>query len=381
MEHNNSKLGFVGISLLIAVAATSLLAAISTAYRVRELENERLGATTFTTQLTDTINTFRLQVNSSTANLNAELATVSTTARGVSSTIDLNFSPTIVAKGGTGTTTVPTDGQMFGAFGTTPMWKNIVGVGVTVSSTASSTVFTTQGVNLADDYAWTGLHTFTQLRSNSSTLATTTQNGPTTINGTLTSNASTTHNGTSTFRGNTYSYSSIFPSGLIESTSTDVTANANATTTIFTVTIPANILATPGHIVEFVLELTGVANSATETSTLTLTYGGTVLKRITWDDAGGVAFVPGRIYGQIVSTSGAGQETSMWFVPVGGTTAAANAQAARTFWVDDGSESEGFGTATTVSATSSQTLQLQVKLGQSVSQQHVYRNWFIRKIQ
>lgn len=98
-----------GFLPILAVIAVAVVAVVSSAFYVRYEVNKieqaniqanleaRLGATVYITQLTDTINTLRLQVNSSTANLNTQLTT------GIESGF---ISGTIaIAKGGTNLTT------------------------------------------------------------------------------------------------------------------------------------------------------------------------------------------------------------------------------------------------------------------------------------
>lgn len=118
------------------------------------------GATIATTSLTDTLGTFRTNVNTSLENLNTQLNTVSSTVSGFGSIVAYN-SPLPVANGGTSLSTGPSDSTQFlGANGTTPAWKSLVGVGITVSTTTTSTILTSQNIDTSQNFTWTGGHTF-----------------------------------------------------------------------------------------------------------------------------------------------------------------------------------------------------------------------------
>ena len=66
-----NRKGFIETAILMGIAALITVGLL--AYTNYKVEQKNLGATVFTTQLSDTMNTFREQVNSSTANLNAQL--------------------------------------------------------------------------------------------------------------------------------------------------------------------------------------------------------------------------------------------------------------------------------------------------------------------
>lgn len=178
--------GFVGIFVLAGAAIISLLvSAAFVRYETNKTaEEQKLGATVYTTQLTDTINTFRQQVNSSTANLNTELSAVSSTILSYGTIVSQN-SPLPTAAGGTATTTAPSNAQFLSANGTSPAWKTlIVGAGLNSTTTATTTQIGTTGFDNTADISFTGNNSF----SNTST-----------FNGVVIFNATTTFNTTTTF--------------------------------------------------------------------------------------------------------------------------------------------------------------------------------------
>jgi len=178
------------ISLILVGIMSILVVGVITWYAKNEIDSsQKLGATTYDTQLTDTLNTFRTNVNSSLDNLNTELESVSGTV--ITNSALLTDLP--VAHGGTGTTTVPINMQYLMSSGTTPTWKNLVGgAGITISSTISSTILNTQGFDPTQNFAFTG---------NNTHAGTETFNGTTTVNGAFSSTASSSFSATTTFSG------------------------------------------------------------------------------------------------------------------------------------------------------------------------------------
>lgn len=140
MDKHHKKLGSVSIFALLALAVS--VGVLVYASR----KQETLGATILSTQLTDTIGTFRTNVNTSLDNLNNQLG-------GVSSTLDqrgilYNFA------------TSPSDGQFFSASGSTPTWKTLIGSAITITNSPTSTTFTIPGSptvsNTTGTFSYTG---------------------------------------------------------------------------------------------------------------------------------------------------------------------------------------------------------------------------------
>lgn len=189
------KKGFINILLAIGIVGAFALGAF--AYHKAQLaEDVKLGAQVYTTQLSDTLGTFRNQVNSSTANLNTELENVSSTVINLSST--LNLVP--VANGGTGITTTPSNAQFLSASGTSPAWKTLsFGAGLNTTTTATSVQINTTGLDPTANYAWSGTNTYstgTQTFKVTTTFQSSTIfTGPLTASNTATFNASATFNG------------------------------------------------------------------------------------------------------------------------------------------------------------------------------------------
>lgn len=180
MQQNRK--GFAQFIVLFALAAISIGAALYANYKLSQ--SPKFGATVYTTQLSDTINTFRQEVNSATANLNAQLVSVSTTVSGLGTLSAVN-SPTPVANGGTGMSTAPTNAQFLAASGTTPTWKTLVASsGITLVNTPTSTIISTPGFDNTANIAFTGNNTHAGTETfNSSTVfnATTTLPATTTL--------------------------------------------------------------------------------------------------------------------------------------------------------------------------------------------------------
>lgn len=157
----SNRKGFVDYILAALFAVIAVGAGVLyTRYEIAKQEQQpTFGAQVYTTQLSDTINTFRNEVNSSTANLNTELEQVSSTVLALGNLSTLN-SPLPVANGGTGTTTVPTDSQIMSASGGTPTWKVLVaGSGITIATSTTSTTLSTPGFNPAGNFSFTGNNT------------------------------------------------------------------------------------------------------------------------------------------------------------------------------------------------------------------------------
>ena len=165
----------------------------------------RLGVTIATTSQSDTIGTFRTNVNTSLENIKTDLESVSST-QGTYGTIVTEDTPLRIVKGGTELSTYPSDSQLLSANGTSTAWKTLTSDGsITIATTTTSTQISTAGVNTADNFNWTGVHTFS---AGVTSTATTTLTGTTTISGITTLSGNTISiNGTTTFSGATTTFS------------------------------------------------------------------------------------------------------------------------------------------------------------------------------
>lgn len=180
MKQNRNGIGqiflLLGIAVMIGIGAF--------AYQQEKINEQtkaaqgaKLGAVVYTTQLSDTLGTFRNQVNSSTANLNTEVEAVSTTIHGYGNIVT-ESEPLRVAAGGTNTSTYPTVNQILSAetttlfppFNVTPKWKTLIfGGGIISTTTATSISINTTGVDATANYSWTGTHAFNASTSFNST--------------------------------------------------------------------------------------------------------------------------------------------------------------------------------------------------------------------
>ena len=164
------------------------MAVVGSAFFARQevekaIEQQANFGSVIQTQLTDTIGTFRTNVNSSLTNLAANLATVTSTVNAYGN-ITAENTPLAVNKGGTGTTTTPLDSQYLMASGTTPTWKTLVASsGITIVYTATTTQFSTPGFDNTANISFTGNNTFS---GSSSFNASTTFNNNTIFNGNIT---------------------------------------------------------------------------------------------------------------------------------------------------------------------------------------------------
>src|SRR3990167_10601747 len=132
----HSQKGFIGLG--IALAITAAISFVSSVWYIKSEQQkvESYLGTVISTALTDTIGTFRTNVNTSLTNLQNELGSVSTTIA-TYGTIATENTPLVMNKGGTSTTTVPSaNTQFLGSQGTAWAVKTFIdGSGVTVSST------------------------------------------------------------------------------------------------------------------------------------------------------------------------------------------------------------------------------------------------------
>lgn len=132
---NPKSRGFVNL-ILLGVVALLLGAGI---YVTQRYEGQQNFGASLQTQLTDTIGTFRTNVNTSLSTLDASVASITSTQATYGTIITQN-SPLPQSAGGLGTSTLPSNGQFVGASGTTATWKTLVGSGVTITQTPTSTI-------------------------------------------------------------------------------------------------------------------------------------------------------------------------------------------------------------------------------------------------
>ena len=196
-----------------------------------------LLGTVSTTQLTDTINTFRTNVNGDLFNLNADLRYTTTTDPGHKHTTSTTTGVFSGTNGGIGTTTLPSDAQYFGANGTVPTWKAFIGTGaITITPTTTSTIINSTAFSTSTAYNWSSLQTFqggvtstaaTTLSGNNTFSGTTTISAPLTISGNVTVGNGVTGLGTRLY-----------------SSSTNVVITDGTETNLFSFTLSSSTLST-----------------------------------------------------------------------------------------------------------------------------------------
>lgn len=244
--------GFAEIVVLIAFGVIAVASLLYAAHESQMSKQATFGATVYTTQLSDTIGTFRTQVNSSTANLNTELVAVSTTIHAYGTIVSQN-TPLGVSVGGTGTTTVPAANQYLESDGTRFQLKTIVASsGIAVTRTATATLISTLGFDATLNIGFTGNNTFAGSSTfNGITIiaATTTINGITTVNQLMTFNSfpvAATTTPTSSLQLAPKGYVDSISPLFIISTSTTATYNSSTAvgliTSTFTLSNPGRVL-------------------------------------------------------------------------------------------------------------------------------------------
>lgn len=175
------KKGFASLELVVGLGILLTLVFLFIGYKFRNT-GPSLGAVVYTTQLSDTLGTFRNQVNSSTANLNTQLVAVSSSV----STLNTLTNLLPIANGGTNTTTIPANNVFMMGNGTGYAFRTLSSsTGITLTYTATTTIIGTAGFDSTANIAFTGNNTF----ANSST-----------FNGLVNLNATTTVTGATTFK-------------------------------------------------------------------------------------------------------------------------------------------------------------------------------------
>jgi hypothetical protein len=219
--------GFVSALILaiIAIAITGIL--LYTAPR----ESNNLAAS-IQTQLTDTIGTFRTNVNTSLTTLDAAVAAVTSTIATYGNIVTQN-TPLGTAVGGTGTTTLPSANQIMSANGSNPAWKTFsVGAGLNVTNTASGIQVGTVGFDNTANISFTGNNTFS---------GTSGFTGTSTFSGQDVHSVTSTFNGPAVFNGGTQGIETILSaSGAVVST-----YSSTATTTLVSVTVNSSTIQNP----------------------------------------------------------------------------------------------------------------------------------------
>mgnify|MGYP001600951047 CR=1 FL=1 len=271
MPHATKK-GSIEIAMIatmvVSIAGFSL--ALWTKNKVENSISNKLGAVT---ALSDTINTFRTNVNSTDETLRSTTSTDPGHLHTTSSITGIDYIHP-VAQGGIGTSTNPSDGQFLSASDTIPTWKTFVGSGVTIAHSPTSTSFTTVGLDTSLNYSWTGTHTFS---------ATTTQASSTFIGGVLNVSSTATFQATTTFNGRTVG---LLANNLIAATTTAVSnPNTTATTTLLTVAIPANTIGKNNNSIQAEIWLDTLKITGSDTK-FNASYGGVEFAKVTWPASG-----------------------------------------------------------------------------------------------
>jgi hypothetical protein len=153
-------------------------------------QDNNLGATVTLTNLSDTIGTFRTNVNDSLNSINAALSDSTSTNPGHLHTTSSISGVFGTSSGALGITATPTNGQLLSANTNTPAWKTLNGSGgTTITSTTDSITINTTALDTSASYNWTGGHSFaggvtstgTFIVTGTSTIATTTFTGRVTL--------------------------------------------------------------------------------------------------------------------------------------------------------------------------------------------------------
>ena len=162
----NRNKGFISLLLVGIVAVAALGLAGYEWYQNQQ--TPKLGAS-IQTQLTDTLGTFRTNVNTSFTQTDAAIAAITSTQATYGNIVTQN-TPLGTAVGGTGTTTIPSANQFLSAAGTNPAWKTFIfGGGLLSTTTATSVTLNTSGLDPTANYAWTGNNTHAGSETFSST--------------------------------------------------------------------------------------------------------------------------------------------------------------------------------------------------------------------
>lgn len=153
--------GFISLLIVGIVAAIALGVSLYEGYQLHKAidsQSNALGAS-IQTQLTDTIGTFRTNTNTNFTNEDAAIASITSTQAGYGTIVNQN-TPLGASVGGTGTTTLPTDGQFLSANTSNPTWKNLIfSSGLNSTTTATSVTVGTQGFDPTQSIAFTGNNT------------------------------------------------------------------------------------------------------------------------------------------------------------------------------------------------------------------------------
>ena len=184
-------MNFLSIILSIAVAAYVAIPSFLA---------PKLGTITLT-ELSNTIGTFRTNVNTELLELDQDLRFTTTTDPGHKHSTSTLTGVFGASQGGIATTTAPSNGQFLGASSSVPTWKTLTASGtLDISHTATSVIIGASSFSEASSYTLTGSNTYS---------GTSTFTGNVNIANTSTSISSTnlnisstsTFNGTSTFTG------------------------------------------------------------------------------------------------------------------------------------------------------------------------------------
>jgi hypothetical protein len=263
--------GFIEIAAMLALAAVSIGFMVYALHLVQDSTDQKLAANIIDTQISDSIGTFRTNVNTSLDNLNTQLNSVSSSVSGLGTMSAVN-SPCAVANGCLGTSTAPTANQIPIASGTTPTWKTLTASsGISITFDSTHIFVSSQGIDTTQAFTWTGAHTF----SATTTFASTTKftgvasfgvllGGGSATTTSVAANATNTtlyYNGSSWVAGGTVPIKTYVAGG-------NVGVSANTTTTIASATLPQATTTTVYHVVAFINADSGTGANASATLTL-----------------------------------------------------------------------------------------------------------------
>ena len=269
--------GFI-LPIIAGIAAVVFLVVTGVAiYEGKQATQQKLGATILQTQLSDTIGTFRTNVNTSLANLNADIATITSTQSSYGTIVTQN-SPLPIAAGGIGTGTSPSDKQMLVASGTSWAYKTLSSsTGISLTYTPTAIIIGTAGFDASTNIGFTGNNTFAGLSTfNGQTNLASTTVFPNLSSGILLTNGSKTvgtipapANGT----GTTLSYQNgAWTSGLYQLYATSTfTATTTGPTNVATVTVPT---ATGNSVYDIAVDIAGTDGHL---QTTTIKFAGNTL--------------------------------------------------------------------------------------------------------
>jgi len=172
MDTTKQELGYISTVLLFAIGA--LFVAGGWYSGVKHEKQLQIGSTITTTTLQNTINEFRLNVNSSTDSLNSHLNALSSTVDTYGTIVTQN-TPLGATVGGTAQSSAPSDLQLWTDVSGSAGYKTLTASsGIDVTTSTSAIYISSQGVDTSDNFTWTGTHSFADVSSLTASTATST---------------------------------------------------------------------------------------------------------------------------------------------------------------------------------------------------------------